>query len=108
MNTAYWLNGQCFCDSCVEGRTPCLDEIEIAQAIRSPAAGKCACCGARFDEGTPEEIPSAGPQIRFSADGHISIVWDNCEPVRCPTQHDMDTLPVGLDLTDDEIEQIEE
>lgn len=48
--------------------------------------------------------------IRFSGDGAISIVWDTekDEAIRCPTQHDMDTLPVGPDLTAEEIDQIEE
>jgi hypothetical protein len=48
--------------------------------------------------------------IRFSSDASISIVWDTVagEAVRCPTQEDVDTLPVGDDLTDDETESLEE
>jgi hypothetical protein len=46
--------------------------------------------------------------IRFSEDAAISIVWDTAadEAVRCPTQDDMDNLPVGDDLTDEEIETL--
>ncbi len=48
--------------------------------------------------------------IRFSEDASISIVWDTVadEAVRCPTQDDMDNLPVGEDLTAEEIETIDE
>jgi hypothetical protein len=39
----------------------------------------------------------------------ISIVWDTEEKkaVRCPTQRDMDRLPVGKDLTKKEIETLD-
>jgi hypothetical protein len=48
--------------------------------------------------------------IRFSQDKMISIVWNTFtdEAVRSPTQEDMDTLPVGEDLADDEIETLDE
>jgi hypothetical protein len=48
--------------------------------------------------------------IRYSEDGMICIVWDTAadEAVRCATQDDMDTLPVGEDLADDEIETLDE
>lgn len=48
-------------------------------------------------------------EIRFSEDGGVNIVWDleNDEPARMPTQEDMDTLPVGRDLTDEEIELLD-
>ncbi len=48
--------------------------------------------------------------IRYSDDAAICIVWDTAtdQAVRCPTQRDMDTLPVGDDLTDAEIETIDE
>ena len=48
--------------------------------------------------------------IRYSPDASISIVWDTVadEAVRCPTQWDMDHLPVGKDLTEDEIEALDE
>lgn len=45
--------------------------------------------------------------IRHSADGSISMVWSDGKPLRCPTQHDMDTLPVGDDMSDDEIESLD-
>lgn len=45
--------------------------------------------------------------IRYSTGGAISMVWCDGEPVCCPTQHDMDTLPVGSDMTSDEIEQLD-
>jgi len=48
--------------------------------------------------------------IRYSADASVSIVWDAVadEAVRCPTQLDMDHLPVGEDLTEDEIDTLDE
>jgi len=46
-------------------------------------------------------------EIRFSSDGSISMVYRAGEPVRCPTQDDLDTLPVGSDMTADEIECLE-
>jgi hypothetical protein len=46
--------------------------------------------------------------IRFSAYGSINMVWCDGSPVRCPTQHDMDTLPVGGDMSDDEIATLTE
>ena len=42
-------------------------------------------------------------EIRFSADGSVSMVWADGEAVRVPTQQDLDTLPVGDDLTEDEV-----
>lgn len=45
--------------------------------------------------------------LRFSENGSIVLVWRDDEPVRCPTQHDMDTLPVGDDMEDWEIEAAE-
>jgi len=41
----------------------------------------------------------AGCRIRFSADG---------EAVRVPTQEDLDVLPVGEDLTDEEVAGLED
>ena len=46
--------------------------------------------------------------IRFSPDGSVNMVWCDGEPVRCPTQDDMDNLPVGDDMTADEIEQLDD
>ena len=46
--------------------------------------------------------------IRYSADAAICIVCLNGDPVRCPNQEDMDTLPVGPDLTDEQIESLPE
>ena len=48
--------------------------------------------------------------IRFSDDGSVSIVWATADdaPVRVPTQHDLDTLPVGDDLTDDDIARLDD
>ena len=46
-------------------------------------------------------------EIRFSEDGSISMVWVDGEAVRVPTQEDMDTLPVGEDMTDEEVEALE-
>ena len=45
-------------------------------------------------------------QIRYNEDGTICMVWADGEPVRCPTQEDMDSLPVGPDMDEDEIEQL--
>ena len=50
---------------------------------------------------------AAPDQIRYSADGSICMVWRDGEPIRCPTQGDMDRLPVGPDMADDEIEQLD-
>lgn len=43
--------------------------------------------------------------IRHSGNGGVSMVWDTerDEPVRCPTQEDMDRLPIGEDLTEDDL-----
>ena len=56
---------------------------------------------ARFVADSPTE------QIRYSADGSVCMVWSGGEPLRCPTQGDMDRLPVGPDMADDEIEQLD-
>jgi hypothetical protein len=47
--------------------------------------------------------------IRFSRDASISIVWDTVlnKAVRCPTQSDMDKLPVGKDLSAKEIKTLD-
>jgi hypothetical protein len=42
-------------------------------------------------------------KIRFSEDGLVCVVWADGQALRVPTQHDMDTLPVGDDLTADEL-----
>jgi hypothetical protein len=42
-------------------------------------------------------------EIRFSADGAVSMVWADGEAVRVPTQQDLDILPVGDDMTEDEV-----
>ena len=46
-------------------------------------------------------------QIRYSEDGSVSMVWVNGEPVRCPDQDDMDRLPVGPDMTAEEVEGLD-
>jgi hypothetical protein len=46
-------------------------------------------------------------EIRYSEDGTICMVWADGEPVRCPTQGDMDTLPVGEDMTADEVDRLD-
>lgn len=46
--------------------------------------------------------------IRYSEDGQINIVQDLATgEFRCADQHDMDTLPVGQDLTQAEIDGLE-
>ena len=45
----------------------------------------------------------AGCRIRFSADCSVSMVWADGEAVRVATQEDLDVLPVGEDLTDEEV-----
>ncbi len=47
-------------------------------------------------------------EIRFTEDATICMVWCDGEPLRCPTQDDMDTLPVGDDMTDEESELLAE
>lgn len=44
--------------------------------------------------------------IRYSEDANICIVDDDGE-FRVATQHDIDTLPVGDDLTEEEVEQLD-
>ena len=51
-------------------------------------------------------VPSS-LSIRYSADGNVCMVWRDGEPIRCPTQRDMDTLPVGPDMTADEVDALE-
>ena len=46
---------------------------------------------------------AADDRIRFSADGSVSMVWSGGDAVRVPTQQDLDRLPVGDDMTDDEV-----
>jgi len=47
-------------------------------------------------------------QIRMSVDGSITMVYDpETETFRVPGQDDMDRLPVGDDLTQDEIDSLE-
>lgn len=46
-------------------------------------------------------------EIRFSEDGSISMVWTDGAADRVPTQHDIDTLPVGADMTAEEVESLE-
>jgi hypothetical protein len=47
-------------------------------------------------------------QIRYDTDANVSMVWCDGEPVRCPTQEDLDTLPVGPDMDQDEVEMCDE
>lgn len=59
---------------------------------------------------TRVRVASRRPEeIRCSSDARICIVWDTAadEAVRCPTQEDMDRLPVGRDLTEEEIATLE-
>jgi len=53
---------------------------------------------------------NAGDVIRYSDCGSICIVWatDDDAPLRVPTQHDLDTLPVGDDLADDDIARMDD
>ena len=55
---------------------------------------------------------AATEQIRYSRSnskhGAICIVWRDGKGVRCPTDRDMDTLPVGPVLTNREIETLPE
>ena len=44
--------------------------------------------------------------IRYSSDGTMCMVWQDGKPVRCPTQDDMDALPVGDDMTEEELAQL--
>ena len=51
---------------------------------------------------------TANEVIRYSDCGSICIVWADDAPVRVPTQHDLDTLPVGDDLKDDDIARMDD
>jgi len=47
-------------------------------------------------------------EIRYSADASVSMVWEDGKVVRCPSQHDMDTLLVGDDMTSQEVDSLDE
>lgn len=47
-------------------------------------------------------------QIRYDESGAISMVWADGESVRCPTQDDLDTLPVGPDMDQDEVDGLDD
>ena len=46
-------------------------------------------------------------QIRYSADASICIVQTSDGDFRVADQRDMDTLPVGPDLTEEEIDRLD-
>jgi len=50
----------------------------------------------------------AYPMIQYSHDASICLVATERGEFRVATQDDMDTLPVGPDLSDEEIELLEE
>ncbi len=45
--------------------------------------------------------------IRFSADATICMKQDEDGELHAPTQEDLDNLPVGPDLTDEEIQLLD-
>ena len=47
-------------------------------------------------------------QIRFSPDANICIMQEDDGTFRVPAQDDVNTLEVGEDLTDDEIEMLDD
>ena len=55
-------------------------------------------------------MSTANEVIRYSDDASICIVWATADdaPVRVPTQHDLDTLPVGDDLTAEDLKIVED
>lgn len=46
-------------------------------------------------------------EIRYSGDGSVCMVWSDESPLRAPTQRDMDNLPVGRDMTEDEVASLD-
>jgi hypothetical protein len=50
---------------------------------------------------------TGGEVIRYDADGTLCMVWADGGAVRCPSQEDMDTLPVGSNLTAEEVDSLE-
>ncbi len=46
-------------------------------------------------------------KIRYSSNASICIVQDADGDFRVATQEDMDTLPVGDDLTDEEVDALD-
>ena len=46
--------------------------------------------------------------IRYSADASLCVVQDDDGSLRVATQDDMNTLEVGKDLTDEQIELLDE
>lgn len=52
-------------------------------------------------------VEMAGEHIRFDESGTTNMVWCDGEPVRCASQADMDTLPVGAEMTAEEVSSLE-
>ena len=46
--------------------------------------------------------------IRYSMDAMVCIVQDDDDTMRVATQHDMETLEVGEDLSEEELAALEE
>ena len=44
--------------------------------------------------------------IRFSADGRLCMVWEDGQPLHCPTVHEREVLPLGKDRTAEEMAQL--
>ena len=59
----------------------------------------------RFNTARKERIMAT---LRYSADATVVIVQEADGSFRVATQEDMDTLPVGEDLTDEELELLDD
>lgn len=80
--------------------------VKFTQLTTSPKRLRASASRAGTDEDTQQQKEIRMSEvIRYSKSGSICIVWDKTtnEAVRCPTQDDMDRLPVGKDLTAAEI-----
>ena len=84
------------------------DVIDIADAeekrlIDADASLTTTRKGNDMSRKSSSNVTTPAEQIRYSNDGSICMVWSGGEPVRCPTQDDMDRLPVGPDMTEDDV-----
>jgi hypothetical protein len=83
--------------------------LELLHATLSAMADGALDNGGLFDiVNSVKRIAANFETIRYSSDASVCMVWAHGEPVRCPSQHDMDTLTVGPDMDDDELAQCDD
>jgi hypothetical protein len=79
------------------------DELIIECSLDDLRIASCGDCKV-----IAEVKMTAIAEIRYSQDGSIVMVWRDGKPLRCPTQGDMDSLPVGEDMTDEEVAELDD